>query len=165
MRVTNGAMARVYKLYTFLVYALPMIALYAWKHDEFATEGSAFGFWGIVVVFLLVIAFKNLIVDFFKKYSLLSISLGILFLGLFSEFLADNLLIIGVFSTVSSLFSLCVSVVADVYTEHAHIMENGEKKVNKAPAISQKEAWKEAYFFDFVANTEIEPEEPEENDE
>lgn len=162
MKLTNGGMARLYRIYTFLIYAFPMLALYAWKHEEFGTQASAFGFWGIVVLFLLIIAFKNFCIDFFKKFTLLSISLIILFIGLFSEFLSDNLILIGAFSTVASLMSLFISVVADVYANHAFIIENGEKKVNKSPAIAQKEAWHEAYFFSFAESEEEPQEEPQE---
>jgi len=156
MKFTNGAMAKVYKIYTFLIYIIPMIGLYVWKHEDFGTEGSIFGFWGIVVIFLMVIAFKQFCADFFKKFPQLSVSLIILFIGLFSEFLADNLVLIGSFSTVASILGLLFSTVADVYQSHAFLIDKatGEKRLNKNKAISQKEAWQEAYFFGIAEEVE-----------
>lgn len=162
MKLTNNGMGRVYKLYTLLCYILPMVALFIFNYDAYSKEEGAFGFWGIVVLMLCVIAFKNFCIDFFKKYRLLSVSLVVTVLGIFSEFLASQLIVIGVVSSGASIVSLVVSVVADVYDEHAFKLVDGEKVINKSPAISQKEAWKEAYGYNLVIVNEKE-EKPEEN--
>lgn len=150
MKLTNSGMARVYKIYTFLAYIIPMVVLYGVKYKDFSNDGSIFGFWGIIVLMLCVIMFKNFCVDFFKKYRILSVSIIILIIGLFSDFLATQLVLIGVVSVAASIISLIVSVVADIYEEHAYKVIDGEKQRNTDPAITQKEAWKEAYFYNFV---------------
>ena len=143
-------MAKVYKLYTFFAYILPMTALYIWKYDNFSKQGGTFGFFGIIVLMLCVIAFKNFCLEFFKNYRILTVSIIILIIGIISEFLSSELLTIGIFSVIASGISLLFSCVADVYDEHAYKVVDGEKQKNGDPALSQKLAWKEAYGYVFV---------------
>lgn len=150
MKFTNGGMSRIYKIYTFLLYVLPMVILFVIKREDYTSDGSIFGFWGIIIVMLCVIMFKSFVVDFFKKYSILTVSIIVMIIGLFSRFLSTQLILIGVVSTIASILSLSVSVVADVYDKHAYKTVDGEKVVNKSPAISEKEAWKEAYGYNIA---------------
>lgn len=150
MKLTNSGMSRLYKFYTFLAYVLPMIILFIFNQDDYGTEEGVFGFWGIIIVMLCVIAFKNFVTDFFKKYRVLSVSILLLIIGLFSEFLGSQLVLIGVVSTCAAIVSLVFSHVGDAYDEHCYKTIDGEKVINKAPAISQKEAWKEAYGYTLV---------------
>lgn len=150
MKLTNGGMAKVYKIYTLLAYILPMSALYLWKYKEFSAEGSKFGFFGLIVLMLCVIMFKNFCVEFFKNYRILSVSIIIMIVGLFADYLASQLVLIGAWSVGASVLSLIISVVGDIYDEHAFKTVDGEKTRNPDPAISQKQAWKEAYFYNFV---------------
>lgn len=162
MKLTNNGMARVYKLYTFLAYIIPMIVLYIIKNKDFSSGGSIFGFWGILVLMLCVIAFKNFLVEFFKNYGLLTVSLVFLIIGIFSDFIASELVVIGMVSVAASIVSLIFSVVADIYDEHAFKTVDGEKQRNTAPAIPQKQAWREAYFYNFTTEETEETENTEE---
>lgn len=150
MKLTNGGMSRIYKLYTFLAYLCPMLALFIIKRDEFSSQGGVIGFWGIIALFLCIIAFREFCVSFFKKYRQLSISLIVLIIGLLSEFLGDNMVIIGAVSTAASLISMFFSCVADVYENHAFRLVDGEKTLNRGAGLKQSDAWREAYFFGFA---------------
>lgn len=150
MKLTNSGMSRLYKLYTFLAYVLPMVVLFIVNHDAYGKEEGIFGFWGIIVLMLCVIAFKNFVTEFFKKYRVLTVSVMLLIIGIFAEFLGSQLILIGVVSTCAAIVSLVFSHVGDVYDEHCYKMVNGEKVINKAPAIPQKEAWNEAYGYTLV---------------
>ena len=154
-KLTNGGMAKVYKLYTFIAYLIPMAVLFFVRFGVYSRSEGAFGFWGIVVLMLCVVAFKNACLNFFKNYRLLSVSLVILIIGVFSEFLASELLIIGIVSSVGSIISLLFSVVSEVYEKHAYKTVDGEKVINKTQAIPQKQAWKEAYGYNIVDEEEI----------
>ena len=99
MKLTNSGMSRLYKLYTFLAYVLPMVVLFIVNHEAYAKEEGIFGFWGIIVLMLCVIAFKNFVTEFFKKYRVLTVSVILLIIGIFAEFLGSQLVLIGVVST------------------------------------------------------------------
>ncbi len=152
MKLTNGGMCRIYKLYTFLVYVIPMALLFAFKYESFSSDGGIFGFWGIIVLILCVIMFKEFCASFFKKQPIISVSIVLLVIGVFADFLATYLTLIGIVSGVGGVLSCIFSVVADVYNAHAYKMVDGEKVINKAVALSQKEAWKEAYGYNFADN-------------
>lgn len=154
MKLTNSGMCRIYKLYTFLIYVIPMTILFIAKHDAFSSQGKIFGFWGIIVLILCVLMFKEFVASFFKKQPIISVSIVLLVIGLFAEFLASYLALIGIVSGVSGVASSVVSVVADVYNTHSYKMVDGEKVLNKSVAISQKEAWHEAYGYNFASGGE-----------
>lgn len=154
MKLTNSGMSRLYKLYSFLIYVIPMIVLFIIKKDAFSSDGGIFGFWGIIVLILCIIMFKDFCASFFKKQPILSVSIVLLVLGFFSEFLATYLTLIGVVSGVAGLLSSLVSVVADVYENHSYKIIDGEKIINKRAAIPQKEAWREAYGYTFITQEE-----------
>ena len=154
MKLTNSGMCRLYKLYTFLIYVIPMTVLFITKHDAFSSQGGVFGFWGIIVLILCVLMFKEFVASFFKKQPIISVSIVLLVIGLFAEFLASYLALIGIVSGVSGVASSVVSVVADVYNTHSYKMVDGEKVLNKSVAISQKEAWHEAYGYNFASGGE-----------
>lgn len=154
MKLTNSGMCRLYKLYTFLIYVIPMTVLFIAKHDAFSSQGGVFGFWGIIVLILCVLMFKEFVATFFKKQPIISVSIVLLVIGLFAEFLASYLALIGIVSGVAGIASSIVSVVADVYNTHSYKMVDGEKVLNKGVAISQKEAWHEAYGYNFASGGE-----------
>lgn len=154
MKLTNSGMCRIYKLYTFLVYVIPMTILFIAKYDAFSSRGGIFGFWGIIVLILCVLMFKEFLASFFKKQPIISISIVLLTIGLFAEFLASYLTLIGIISGASGIASSMVSVVADVYNSHSYKMVDGEKVLNKSVAISQKEAWREAYGYNISGGDE-----------
>ncbi len=151
MKLTNGGMCRIYKIYTFLVYVIPMALLFAFKYESFSSDGGMFGFWGIIVLMLCVIMFKDFCASFFKKQPIISVSIVLLVIGLFAEFLAEYLPLIGIVSGVAGVLSCIFSVVADVYNNHAYKVIDGEKIINKSIALPQKEAWREAYGYNFYA--------------
>ena len=154
MKLTNSGMCRLYKIYTFLIYVIPMTVLFIIKHDAFSSQGGIFGFWGIIVLILCVLMFKEFISSLFNKQPIISVSIVLLVVGLFAEFLASYLTLIGIVSGVSGIASSLVSVVADVYSAHSYKTIDGEKVLNKSVAISQKEAWREAYGYNFTQDDE-----------
>ena len=154
MKLTNSGMCRLYKLYTFLIYVIPMTVLFISKHDAFSSQGGVFGFWGIIVLILCVLMFKEFVATFFKKQPIISVSIVLLVIGLFAEFLASYLALIGIVSGVAGIASSIVSVVADVYNNHSYKLVDGEKILNKGVAIPQKEAWREAYGYNFASGGE-----------
>ncbi|MBQ3047050.1 MAG: hypothetical protein II988_06600 [Clostridia bacterium] len=154
MKLTNSGMCRLYKLYTFLIYVIPMTVLFITKHDAFSSQGGVFGFWGIIVLILCVLMFKEFVASFFKKQPIISVSIVLLVIGLFAEFLASYLSLIGIVSSAAGVASSAVSVVADVYSQHSYKTIDGEKIINKGVALSQKEAWREAYGYNFFASND-----------
>ncbi|MBQ7349252.1 MAG: hypothetical protein IJW47_04585 [Clostridia bacterium] len=126
-----------------------MTILFITKRDAFSSQGGIFGFWGIIVLILCVLMFKEFVASFFKKQPIISVSIVLLIVGLFAEFLATYLALIGIVSGIAGIASSVVSVVADVYSRHSYKTVNDEKVINKGVAISQKEAWREAYGYNF----------------
>lgn len=145
--MTNSAKLLLYKIFSFLVYAIPMIALFIINHDEYKSDGSAFGFFGIIILVFIGLTLKNSIATLFKTHTLLTVSIIILVLSLLMKYLGDNMILISCVSIVGSLLQSVIEAVAHVYENYAYITEDGVKKKNMAPAIPDAQAWREAYGF------------------
>lgn len=144
--MTNGQKAVLYRLYSFLAYLVPMIVLFCINKDKYVTEGGAFGFFGYILLIFVVVSFKNTFLDLIKSKTLLTVSAILFLFSLLMRYLADEMLIISVFSFAGALLQLLFQLVADVYDAHAYITENGIKRKNRAPALTDAQAWKEAYL-------------------
>ena len=131
MKLTNKGKAWLYRFYAFLVYLIPMITLFIVNYQEYDKDGGAVGFWGIIVIafaiFVVALVMKNI---------------------------AGQMLLISAVSAIAALLSSFVSVVSDVFVEHSFKMVDGEKVKNSAPAISDKQAWLEAYGYIFSKEEE-----------
>ena len=144
--MTNGQKAVLYRLYSFLAYLVPMMVLFLINHNKYITEGGAFGFFGYILMIFIVVSFKNTFLDLIKSKTLLTVSAILFLFALLMKYLADEMLIITVFSFIGAALQLLFQMVADVYENHAYVTENGIKRKNRAPALTDAQAWKEAYL-------------------
>ncbi len=144
--MTNGQKAVLYRLYSFLAYLLPMAILFLINGEKYITDGCAFGFFGYIVLILVVVSFKNTFVNLIKSKTLLTVSAILFLFALLMKYLADEMLIITVFSFIGAALQLLFQLVADVYEAHAYITENGIKHKNRSRALTDAQAWKEAYL-------------------
>lgn len=144
--MTNGQKAVIYRLYSFLAYLVPMILLFFINKDKYITEGGAFGFFGYVVLIFVVVSFKNTFIELIKSKTLLTVSAILFLFSLLMQYLADEMLMISVFSFFGALFQLLFQLVADVYERYAYVTVDGIKKKNREPALTDGQAWKEAYL-------------------
>ena len=149
MKLTNLGKFRLYKMYSFIAYLIPMLVLFLVEHEKYlSTPSYSFSFFGYAIVFLIIIAFKNVVLECLKKNLMLSLSLTLFIVSIITYYLADNLLLISFVSVIGSAFSFVVDKVADVYYANAYVCKdnNGIKQKNPAQALSDKEAWKIAYW-------------------
>lgn len=154
MKLTNKGKAWLYRFYAFLVYLIPMITLFIVNYQEYDKDGGAVGFWGIIVIAFVVLAFKGYILNLFKKQPITTVSIAIFVVALVMKNIAGQMILISAVSAIAALLSSFVSVVSDVFVEHSFKMVDGEKVKNSAPAISDKQAWLEAYGYIFSKEEE-----------
>ena len=96
-------------------------------------------------------AFKDFVINFFKKQPLTTISLAIFIISMITAKLSGQLQLISGVALAASVLSSFVSVISDSFMNHAYIVKpNGEKTLNTAPAISVRQAAMEAYGFVFA---------------
>jgi len=131
-----------------------MITLFIVNYQEYDKDGGAVGFWGIIVIAFVVLAFKGYILNLFKKQPITTVSIAIFVVALVMKNIAGQMLLISAVSAIAALLSSFVSVVSDVFVEHSFKMVDGEKVKNSAPAISDKQAWLEAYGYIFSKEEE-----------
>ena len=131
-----------------------MITLFVVNYQEYDKDGGAVGFWGIIVIAFVVLAFKGYILNLFKKQPITTVSIAIFVVALVMKNIAGQMLLISAVSAIAALLSSFVSVVSDVFVEHSFKMVDGEKVKNSAPAISDKQAWLEAYGYIFSKDEE-----------
>ena len=144
--MTNGQKAVLYRLYSFLAYLVPMVILFCINKEKYITDGGAFGFFGYILLIFAVVSFKNTFINLIKSKTLLTVSAILFLFSLLMRYLADEMLIISVFSFFGALLQLLFQLVADVYDAHAFVVDNGIKRKNRAPALSDAQAWREAYL-------------------
>lgn len=150
MKFTNYGKFIIYKLYTFLAYAAPMLVLFFWKYVDYSTN-SRVGFFGILIVAFVIIAFKNTLLKIFKADLMLSVSTLLFVFSILSKFVANELILITGFSMLGSILSRFVAIVGNTYLEYAYIEdEQGRKIKDKSPAIPDKQAWRESYGILFA---------------
>lgn len=144
--MNNLAKCYLYRLYAFMGYALPMLILFGVNHEAYISTGAAVGFFGILILALCLISFKNTVLSFVKAHFLLSFSVVLLAVSAAMKALAGELLLISFVSLLGSILQGVFDTVADVYHNHAYITrEDGTRAKNGAPALPDRTAWKEAY--------------------
>lgn len=149
--MTNLGKCRLYRLYAFLTYCIPMILLFAINHQAYMSGGSAFGFWAYVILFFCLIAFKNIFLKWAEKRATLVMSAVLLIFALVMIYLAEEMLLICTVSLVASVLSYFVDIVGDVYYANAWVAVNGNTQNlqrNTAKALPDREAWRIAYGVD-----------------
>lgn len=145
--MTNLGMCYVYKLYAFLAYMVPMLSLYIVNVDHYYTEGTYWGFFSYIILAFVIISFKNSFINAFKTKTLITTSAVLLVFSLIMRYISDEMILICAVSLVGSIIQNFFEVVADVYYNYSYIVQDGIKKRNRAHALPQKEAWREAYGF------------------
>ena len=145
--MTNSGKCLLYKVLSFAVYALPMVLLFFLNMGEYASDGSVFGFFGYIILFFVILTFKNTFVELFKTRTLMCVSAVLLVFSVLMQYLADNMILICAVSFIGAVMQSLVSVVADVYDRYSYITIDGIKRRNLAKAIPDKQAWAEAYGF------------------
>lgn len=145
--MTNRGMCLLYKAYSFIAYAIPMVILFLINIDAYRSDGSIFGFWGIVIIAFIFIAFKNTFVSMIKNRTLITVSALFLVFSILMHYLASEMILISMMSFSGALVQSFFDGVADVYEEHSYTLVEGVKRRNRKRAIPQKEAWAEAYGF------------------
>ena len=155
--MTNLGKCRLYRIYAFLTYCIPMIILFAVNNKAYMAGGSAFGFWAYILLFFCLIAFKNIFLKWVEKRATLVMSAVLMIFSLMMIYLAEEMLLICAVSLVASILSYFVDVVADVYYANAWIAVNGNTQNlqrNTARALPDREAWRIAYGVDEVKHGE-----------
>ena len=142
--MTNGAMKKLYKFYAFLVYLVPMLALLIIRREHYASPEKAIGIFGIMIIFFVVLYFQKQL--FSMKGKAFIIISGLLFVfSIITRFIAEELEIITGVSFVAAVISEFINIVANVYEDYEYKMIDGVKRKNTERAITQKQAWREAY--------------------
>lgn len=146
--MTNLGKCYLYRFYAFLAYSVPMIALLIINREEYIQDkGARMGLYGFVVLALVVIAFKNTILSAVKKNPLLTVSIILLIFSVLMKSISTSMITICAVSIIGSLLMMFVDVVGDVYRDRAYIIKDGIRMKNKQRAMTDREAWKEAYGF------------------
>ena len=152
--MTNLGKSYIYRLFSWCAYMIPLAVLFIINRDAYIAPESAIGFFGIVIIALAVIAFKDTVINAFKKSPLMTLSIVLLVVGMMMESIAGQLSLIATASLVGSCLHLIVDKVADVYHDRAYRIVDGVKTRNREPALPDREAWREAYGIHVVKKNE-----------
>lgn len=144
--MTNFAKCLIYKCLAFLVFCVPLVILFIANHDEYGTKASAVGFWAYIILIFCVIAFKETVLSVVRKHTLISVCLAVFVTSLVMHFLADRFMLISGVALIGACLQEIVDSVADTYRDHSYIVAaDGTKTRNTAPAIPDRQAWRETY--------------------
>jgi hypothetical protein len=154
MKATNKTMSLIYTLYSCLAYSIIMgILLIVKRKDYFSTPSTAvkIGVWGYLVIALCLIVFANRISNLTSKIkpSLLFCIVGVILCELVKHAMVELQIVLWV-SLLASAISTVFSDVAEVYKKNSEVIIDGVSQPNKAPALSQKEAWARAFGINFI---------------
>lgn len=132
-----------YKALSFAAYVLPLLILFGVENTRYLkAAGTSLSFFGYIIFALILVAFKDKIVDLGKKNVVLSISLVIFIVSAIMRYLADELLLISGVSLFGALMSTIIEPVADVYKVRADRDTRGE---GDGSTVTHKNAWRLAY--------------------
>ena len=145
--MTNRGMCLLYKAYSFLAYAMPMVILFIINLDAYKTDGSIFGFWGFVILAFVFIAFKSTFINLIKNRTLMTVSGLFLIFSIMMHYLAQEMILISTMSFAGAIMQSFFEGVADVYENYSFVTVDGVKRRNRKKAIPQALAWSEAYGF------------------
>ena len=148
--MTNSTMKRLYRVYAFIVYLVPMIILFILRSDKYLKKPTtAIGFFGFIVLAFVIFYFsKQLFNEGLKGKRFIVVSGLLTVFSVVTLYLAQELVYICVTSFIASVFSQLINEVADVYENYEYKIDpdTGIKHKNRDKAIPQKEAWREAYL-------------------
>lgn len=140
---TNKGRYLEYKALSFCAYVLPLLILFGVENTRYLkSAGTSLSFFGYIIFALIVVAFKNKIIDIGKKNVVLSLSLAIFIVSIIMRYLADELLLISGVSLFGALLSTIIEPVADVYRARADRDKTGE---GDGRTVTHKNAWRLAY--------------------
>lgn len=145
---------KLHKLYSCLAYATPLGILFAINHKAYISiadgsvqTGATIGFFGYILLGFMALGFKSKVLEFAKKNTLLSISIGVFIIAVVMEFLARQLMLISGASIIGAILSNFFEPVADVYYARCY-EHSGDKRIRKNTiTLTAKDAWKQAYGF------------------
>lgn len=142
MLATNKARYWFYKVLSFVVYAIPLLVLFAvQKGNYIKSAGTSLSFFGYIIIFFLLIAFKDKVLDFAKKNIILSVSLVVFIISIVMRYLADELTWISGISLVGAVASMVIEPVSEVYKKRA----DKDVETGTYDLLSHKNAWRLAY--------------------
>ena len=144
--MTNGAMKKLYKLYAFVVYLIPMLILFFARIDNYVNPEQAIGFFGVVVIIFVSLYFSRQILNQgFQGKTPIIISAVLFVFSFITQYIANELMIITGVSFVAALLSEFINQVSYVYENYEYKIIDGVKRKNLDKALPQKDAWREAY--------------------
>ena len=114
MKLTNHGKSVLYKIYAFLAYSSIMFVLFVVKLNEYTTD-SRLGFYAIIVLAFVIVAFKDTIKNIFNYNLLLSVSVILLVCALLGYTIGREMILISTCSVIASIISMFFGVVADTY--------------------------------------------------
>ena len=143
--MTNKGRYYLYKFISLVIYVLPLLILFACESGHYIkSAGTTLSFFGYILIALILVAFKNKLLEFAKKNTVLTISMILFIISLIMRYLADEMLLISGVSVFGAFLSTIVEPVADVYKKRCDKeAEDGETH----ETISHKNAWRLAYGF------------------
>ena len=155
MKATNKTMSWIYTLYSCIAYSIIMGVLLIIKRKDYFTSPSTavkIGVWGYLIIALCLIVFASRIGNLTSKVkpSLLFCIVGVVLCELVKQAMMELQLVLWV-SLLASAVSTVFSDVAEVYKKNSEIIIDGISQPNKAPALSQKEAWARAFGINFIS--------------
>jgi hypothetical protein len=121
-----------------------MCGLFIINRDEYRSEGSMFGFFGIVIMVLVVLSFKNAFLKFVKNKTLITVSLILLLFAYFMQYMGDNMILIATVSLFGAILQSGFESVAAVYERYSFKVVDGVRRLNYDAAIPEKQAWRES---------------------
>lgn len=145
--MTNYLKAKLYQLYSYLIYIVPLVILVACNFSKYLKVPSyRLSLTGYMVLIFLLVGFKSKFADFAKKNTVLTVSLVIFVISLVMRYLADELLLLSTVSLIGAVLSSVIEPVTDVYLAHAYT--DIERRIkSEERALPDKTAWKLAYGF------------------
>lgn len=145
--MTNSAKKVIYRVYAFLVYLIPMVVLFFVRMEKYMQVQGALGIFGFILLVFVFMFFGEKLLDKFKEKRVLFVSVGLFVFAITTYYISSELLWITATSVVGAILSEIVNVVGDVYARYEYKMVDGVKTKNKDAALSDKDAWREAYGF------------------
>lgn len=143
MKLTNFGKSILWKILAFLVYLIPMAALFIWNFEEYTTD-SRLSFFGIVIIGFVVIAFANTVKKILNYNVGLSVNAIIFLISIFAQFLGEQLCLISAVSFFGCLISMLFGAVGNTYYRLSFIRdEQGRRRKDMSPGLSFREVVRE----------------------
>ncbi|MDR1138324.1 MAG: hypothetical protein LBK70_00385 [Clostridiales bacterium] len=139
----NARRYYLYKLLSFVAYAVPMAVLFGINHKEYLkNEYTGLGFFGYIMLLFLALSFKSKLTAVAQKNSILTMSTVIFVVALIMYKVGEQLLMISGMSLLGCLLSTIFERPADVYRRYG--WKDGV--VYKGVPVPHKKAWAWGYM-------------------